>query len=31
MENLDLGSDVLKVDRNLGKRKTHVICAYVLR
>ena len=30
MENLDSDSDVLKVDRNVGKRKTH-LCAYVLR
>ena len=25
MENLDSDSDVLKVDRNLGKRKTHLL------
>ena len=30
MENLDSDSDVLKVDRNLGKRKIQ-LCAYVLR
>ena len=30
MENLDSDSDVLKVDINLGKGKTH-LCADVLR
>ena len=29
MENLDSDFDVLKIDRNLGERKTH-LCAYVL-
>ena len=29
MENLDPDFNVLKIDKNLGERKTH-LCAYVL-